>query len=79
LVEPLSVTALAALEVVPAVPVELPEEVWPPPPPPPQAPDNAARNKIAPKKQRENNERMVYLVRFFYSVACAAAYRAPQM
>ncbi|WP_297354696.1 hypothetical protein [Paraburkholderia sp.] len=77
MVEPLSVTALAALEVVPAVSVELPEEVWPPPPP--QAPDNAARNKTAPKKQRENNERMVYLVRFFYSVACAAAYRAPQM
>jgi hypothetical protein len=49
------------------------------PPPPPHAPDNAARNKTAPKKQRANSERMIYLVGVFYSVACAAGRRAPQM
>jgi hypothetical protein len=78
LVEPLSVTALVVLEVVLALPVELPEALCAPPPPP-HAPDNAARNKAAPKKQRANSERMIYLVGVFYSMACAAGRRAPQM
>jgi hypothetical protein len=63
LVEPLSVTALAVLEVVLVPLVELLDDVWPPPPPP-QASNDATRNKTAPRKQRESDERMVVWLGF---------------